>query len=303
MHVEFSPLSLQDFERYTRLWNVCPVQAMDYTFVNLWGWQEYNHLQWHFSKQLCWLMPKQDTAQEVDDAPLRTLWAPVGDWQAVNWQEEACLHGGAKLLRVPELLAQVLENALPGRVHIEENRDQFEYLYDREGLATLSGNRYQKKRNHVNGFRKTYGEPDYRVMDESILEDVFSLQDAWCKWHECSNSPSLEAENTAINRVLSHWRDFPFLVGGALYVQDTMVAFSVGEVLADQTLGVHFEKGHSGYRGVYQTMNTLFVQNAGACCLRVNREQDLGEEGLRQAKMTYLPVDFLRKYTVTISPR
>ncbi len=302
MQAEFSPLSLTGAQRYKELWDVCPVQSMDYTFVNIWGWREYNQLHWHFSDKLCWLQPKALPNEPKISQTLPLFWAPVGNWEKVAWQEEVCLSKGARLVRVPEALAHILEKALPGRVTVEENRDQFEYLYDRDALATLAGNRYQKKRNHVNAFRKIYGQPDYRPIDDTILEDVLSLQDAWCKWHECSNSPSLEAENNAINQVFSHWQDFPYLQGGALYVGDTMVAFSVGEKLANGTLGVHFEKGHSGYRGVYQTINTLFVQKAGEGCILINREQDMGEEGLRQAKMTYLPVDFLRKFTLTIQP-
>ncbi len=300
MQALFSPLSLEGFARYEKLWDVCPVQSMDYAFVNLWGWQEYNQLTWHFTDQLCWIQPQK--IHHENDTSLPLFWAPVGDWQHVTWEHEACLTQGATLIRVPEALAHILQEALPERVTIEENRDHFEYLYESESLAKLPGNRYQKKRNHVNGFKKAYGEPDYRVMDESILEDVLSLQDEWCKWHECANSPSLLAENTAINKVLSHWKEFPFLVGGALYVENTMVAFSVGEKLTGGVLGVHFEKGKCGYRGVYQTMNTLFVQKEGKECAFINREQDLGEEGLRHAKMTYLPADFLRKYTVTITP-
>ncbi len=312
MQAEFSPITLSERAHYGQLWDACPEHSMDYTFVNLWGWQEYSRLHWAFSDQLCWLKPHapkehaaekhtpEEYAATTQNLPL--LWAPVGPWHEVDWHKEACLQYGARLERVPQALMQILEKELAGRVHVEENRDQFEYLYDRASLATLPGNRYQKKRNHVNGFKKAYGAPDYRVMDESVIEDVLSLQDEWCKWHECSNSPSLLAENTAINRVLSHWQDFPHLVGGTLYVDNAMVAFSVGEVLSGGTLGVHFEKGHSSFRGVYQTMNTLFVQRAGQACSLVNREQDLGEEGLRHAKMTYLPTDFLRKYTLTIAP-
>ncbi len=296
MQVEFRPLDLAKAQKYEALWHNCPQQSMDYTLVNLWGWQEYTQMTWHFSDVLCWLKPQH----QEEDMPV--LWAPVGAWHEVDFTQEACLEQGAKLVRVPEQLAFLLEKSLQGRVQLEEDRNQFEYLYDRQSLATLPGNKYQKKRNHVNGYKKMYGEPDYRPMDDAVVEDMLSLQDEWCKWHECTNSPSLQAENTAINKVLSHWHDFPHLMGGALYVDNAMVAFSVGEVLDGGTLGVHFEKGHSGFRGVYQTMNTLFVQKAGEACSLINREQDMGEEGLRQAKKTYFPVDFLRKYTLTIQP-
>jgi Uncharacterized conserved protein len=133
-----------------------------------------------------------------------------------------------------------------------------------------------------------------------MVEDVLAVQDDWCQWHECEESPSLRAENEAINRVLSHWNCFMGLSGGSLYVDGKMVAFSVGENLDGESLGVHYEKGLNGFKGVYQTINCLFSRNAGDGFTYINRAQDLDEEGLRQAKMTYLPADFLRKFKVRI---
>ena len=100
--------------------------------------------------------------------------------------------------------------------------------------------------------------------------------------------------------MLSHWDRFSGLDGGSLYVDGQMVAFSVGEKLDDLSLGVHYEKGLNGFRGVYQTINREFARHAGEGFTYINRAQDLDEEGLRQAKMTYLPADFLRKYKARV---
>ncbi len=287
----FLPVSLEHKHLYLQHWHAMPVHSMDYSFVNIWGWSNYYQLQLSFSDKLCWIAQKNDT-----------LWAPVGAWQDVNWQNEQILDAGATIIRVPEQLANMIEQALPGRVERQETKGQWEYLYNTHDLATLSGNKYHKKRNHINGFKKAYGAPNYKNIDDATIEDVLSLQDKWCQWHECTNSKALFAENEAINSVLSHWYDFEHLIGGALYVDNTLVAFSVGELLDDTTLGVHYEKGHTSYRGVYQTMNSCFVQNAGANTSFINRAQDLDEEGLRHAKSSYLPVDFLKKYTLNIAP-
>ncbi len=297
--MQFSRLDLHHLNRYTPCWERCPQQSMDYTFVNLWSWQGFYDLHCAFGEHLCWI---QKGPEQKGVIP--SYRAPIGDWHSIDWAAEPLLQGeqGVQLTRVPEQLVQILEAALPGRVIKEETRGQWEYVYTQEDLAKLSGNRFHKKRNHVNAYKKHYGDVDYREIDSSIIEAVLSLQDEWCQWHECSNSPSLQAENAAINNVFSHWDDLPMLHGGAIFVGDALVAFSVGEIIAPQTLGVHFEKGRCGYRGVYQTMNSYFVQKAGAACQFVNREQDLDEDGLRQAKMSYLPTDFLRKYTVTIMP-
>ncbi len=290
--MHFSPLHLHEKNLYMPFWQAMPQHSIDYSFVNIWGWCQYFNLEWCFDEHVCWLRQKNTD----------TMWAPVGAWDRVDWHNHEALRHGMRLVRVPEQLATTLEHALPGRVHKEDCRGQWEYLYSAEELLALSGNRFHKKRNHVNSFKKHYGEPDYHIMDENSIEDVLRLQDEWCQWHECSNSHALQAENEAINRVLSHWQDMDSLVGGAIYVSDVLVAFSVGEILGDDTLGVHYEKGRTGFRGVYQTMNNAFIKHAGASSTLINRAQDLDEEGLRHAKSSYLPVDFLRKYTITIAP-
>ena len=185
-------------------------------------------------------------------------------------------------------------------MEVKDERGQWEYLYSQQELATLPGNRFHKKRNHYNSFVKSYGEPDYRPVSDAMIQDVLAVQDDWCQWHECDDSPSLRAENEAVNRVLCHWDSFRNMAGGTLYVDDKMVAFSIGEALDEKNLGVHFEKGLGGFKGVYQAMNSTFARIAGEGFVWLNRAQDLDEEGLRQAKMTYLPTGFLKKFQVVI---
>ncbi len=291
MNSIFSPISLDDSAQYYTLWQQTPRRSLDYTLANLWGWQSYYGLEWMFADGLCWIRQTH---------PETIYWAPLGDWNAVSWQTILQKTKGRSFIRVPDMLVQVWQAALPGHVQSEEDRGQWEYLYGQGDLAELPGNRYHKKKNHYNSYIKTYGEPDYRALDDGMVEDVLGLEDDWCQWHECEDSPSLRAENEAINRVLSHWTSFRGLTGGSLYVDGKIVAFSVGEDLGDGQLGVHYEKGLNGFKGVYQTINCLFARNAGAGFTYINRAQDLDEEGLRQAKMTYLPSDFLRKCKVIV---
>lgn len=296
MNRNFIPVSLGNADAYYDLWRVTPRRSLDYTLANLWGWQEFYGLEWCFADRLCWIRQTR---------PEPRNWAPIGDWNAVDWTALLPVAGGApgrEFMRVPEALVHIWQKALPELVETGEERGQWEYLYRQEELATLAGNRFHKKRNHYNSFVKAYGEPDYRGVTDAMVEDVLGVQDDWCQWHECSDSPSLLAENEAINRVLTHWDAFRGLTGASLYVEGRMIAFSVGERLDDESLGVHFEKGLNGYKGVYQAMNCEFARHAGAGLRWINRAQDLDEEGLRQAKMTYLPADFLRKYKVRVRP-
>ena len=125
------------------------------------------------------------------------------DWTAVL----PCVAGknGRDFIRVPEELMHLWQKACPQLVEVREERGQWEYLYKQEELATLAGNRFHKKRNHFNSYVKAYGEPDYRGVTDAMVEDVLGVQDDWCQWHECEGSPSLLAENEAINRVLTRY--------------------------------------------------------------------------------------------------
>lgn len=296
---KFSPVHLHETSAkglcqrscYLRMLAESPSRSIDYALANIWGWARYFQLEWHFEDNLCWLRQQHPTTQ---------LWAPVGDWGRYDFSTSPLLAEPCTMTRVPEMLVEQLQKQLGERCTVTEDRDQWEYLYNTEDMATLPGNRFHKKRNHVNGYKKEYGIPDYRPICPAVIEDVLALEDEWCQWHECAGSPALLAENEAINRVLAHWADMPELVGGALYVENIMVAFSVGEKLDEHTLGVHYEKGRNGYRGVYQMMNAAFASTAGTGFSFLNRAQDLGEEGLRKAKTSYLPVDYLKKYSVTI---
>lgn len=207
--------------------------------------------------------------------------------------------------RVPKELVDIIQNTIKNPMEIIETRGQWEYLYNREDLVNLSGNRFHKKKNHVNTFHKTYGE-DYRMFDAteknvSIIEDVLLLQEEWCRWRDCENSPSLQAENDVIFRVVGNWEKLGNLVGGALYVEDTIVAFSIGERLDKDTFVVHFEKTQSDYKGVYQAINNSFARYATEGYTIINREQDMDEVGLRQAKETYKPIGFIEKNRLVIS--
>ncbi len=288
--LQFSPISLERMNEYLERFSKCPAPSSDYSYTNLWGWAEEYGLEWAWSATHVWI---RQTLPEV------RYWAPVGPWNEVDWSQCPHLVPERTFIRVPQVLMERWQAQLGGRVQVEEARGQWDYLYSAEDLATLSGNRFHKKKNHVNQFKKQYLY-EYHPLTPDCVEHVIALQEEWCQWRECEESEALLAENEAIIRVLEEWDVIPGLVGGAIYVGGEMVAYTVGERLTEDTLVVHFEKGRNGYRGVYQAINNLFVNAEGAEYTFINREQDLDDEGLRKAKLTYLPVDFLKKYTVHI---
>ena len=261
----FSSIELGDTAAYAPYFRALPLHAADYTFTNLWGWGTHYNLEWRTAHGLCWIRQKRN------DLPVERLWAPVGDWYAADWAAMPELVPGTTILRAPEPLCELLLERLPGRVTIEETPGQWEYLYTQEALSTLAGNKLHKKKNHVNGYMKAYGE-DYRTLNGEIMPQVLALQDDWCKWRECEKSASLLAESDVVCSVLRNWDALPGLIGGALYAGEEMAAFAVGEPLDDQTIVVHFEKGRPGYRGVYQAINFCFAKYAAKNFVFINRE-------------------------------
>ncbi|MGD9333090.1 MAG: phosphatidylglycerol lysyltransferase domain-containing protein, partial [Desulfobacterales bacterium] len=101
-------------------------------------------------------------------------------------------------------------------------------------------------------------------------------------------------------RVFVYWDSFPELLGGAIVVDDMIVAYTIAEPLDGDTVVIHFEKGCPAHKGIYQAINQMFLESLEGRFRYVNREQDLGDEGLRKAKMSYHPVKFNQKYRIAL---
>lgn len=292
MALEFTAINLDDQTRYQSLLDQCPQVASDYSFVNLWGWADHYGLKWAWDDGLVWI--RQTTPQEA-------CWAPVGNWDEIDWTAcfNRCFETIQKFSRVPDALAQSWQGTPELNVTIKEERGHWDYLYDRTELTQLKGNRFHKKKNLVNQFTKKY-DFAYVPLGSHNIEGALALQEDWCVWRDCESSDVLAAENQAIEKVLRQWESFPNLTGGALMVDGRMVAYTVAESLTDDTLLIHFEKGAPEYKGVYQAINQQFAANADEQFTQINREQDLDEPGLRKAKMTYHPIDFIKKSGVIL---
>jgi len=288
----YSPLSLDGREEYLTRLAACPQKVSDYSFANLWGWGEEYGLEWSFGDSHVWLRQTN---------PSVVYWAPVGPWDTVDWSRCPTLAKGGAFTRVPERLAEIWQAAMPGRVDTNEAREHWDYVYSVQELVKLSGNRFHKKKNLLSQFTRAY-DFEYHPLTADCIEEVLQMQLEWCQWREAECDATLKAENQAIARVVKDWDRLTNLLGGAIRVDGRMVAYTVAEALDDSMLVIHFEKGHTGFKGVYQAINQMFLENQGQDFEYVNREQDLGDEGLRKAKTSYNPALFLKKLKVCVNP-
>ncbi|WP_264174520.1 DUF2156 domain-containing protein [Clostridium algoriphilum] len=178
-------------------------------------------------------------------------------------------------------------------IYIEEDRDNFDYLYESEKLARLSGKKLHGKRNHYNSFIKSY---DYEVKDIKEVEVIKDVIIAAEKWNKGNNNDNiLNYELQGIKDVLKNI-NIVNTKGIAVYVDERIVAFSLGEKLNDDLAVIHIEKADVNYSGVYSFINKTFVDRNFSDVKIINREQDLGIAGLRKSKLSYHPFKLEKKY-------
>jgi hypothetical protein len=177
-------------------------------------------------------------------------------------------------------------------IDITEDRDNFDYLYLRTDLAELSGKKYHKKRNLVNAFINSY-QYEQRLLTAELIPLAMEVLNRW------REDKGAEGDYAAAREALELFSELN-MKGALYYVDGKPAGWCLGESLAKgRMFAIHFEKGIDAYKGIYQFINQAFAATLPRFFTYINREQDLGDEGLRQAKMTYRPSGFVRKYLGT----
>ena len=212
--------------------------------------------------------------------------------QAVERLEQHCRQAGESLRLhgvTPEQQRR-LEQLFPNKYIFVPRRDDAEYIYLREQLAELGGKKMHAKRNFVNRFCK---QPwAFEPLTPERMEDCRRMHNEWCRLNRCEGSQGLCAERKAIVRSFDHWDQLD-LCGAVLYQNGKAVAYTVGEKVGGDTFAVHFEKALSDVEGAYAAVNQMFAKSAARDCVYINREEDMGDEGLRRAKLSYGPIRLL----------
>ncbi len=177
---------------------------------------------------------------------------------------------------------------------IEEDRDNFDYVYESEKLINLSGSKLHKKKNHYNYFVKHYNYKTAQITRELIQPCIKAARE-WCSKNICKGY--LLHELKSIEELLKNSCGLDF-IGMVVYVNDKICAFTIGEKVNKDMAIIHIEKADSDIRGLYNFLNKTFIESYFTEVPFINREQDLGIEGLRQAKLSYVPVKFAKKFNV-----
>ena len=214
-------------------------------------------------------------------------------------QEAASRGEELQLYSIMEKERQRLEEAMPGKFSFEESRDSFDYCYTWEKLAELKGRKLSAKRNHVNNFLKHCPNWSYEPITEDNMEDCRKMAKDWYKNREEATGENLDNEKYALLTAMDNFKE-ENLIGGLLRVEGKVVAITMGYPVSEEAIVVHFEKADVSYPGCYAMINQQFAMNSCRSFALINREDDMGHENLRHAKLSYYPDELLVKYAAKL---
>ncbi len=191
-----------------------------------------------------------------------------------------------------------LEAVFPDMFEIEYDRDVADYIYESEKLITLSGKKLHSKRNHINKFKQENPNWSYEEITTENLDDCKEMAKIWMEQQEeVSENRQIEFQVTLA--ALDHMKRLK-LEGGLIRVDGKVIAFSLGEPVCEKVYMIHIEKAFPQIQGAYPMINQQFAEHAASKYVYINREEDMGEEGLRKAKLSYYPAFLKEKGIVTL---
>ncbi len=205
-------------------------------------------------------------------------------------------HNNNALLKIIAESCQVkdLYRLLSSEYTTEDSRDDWDYVYKTEDLAFLKGNRYHNKRNHISRLAKKFADSDF-TLEPITTENINECKQIEEIWVQSKND---DFDQVSVIRSLDNMKELG-LSGGLLRIDGKPIAFTVGEPLLDDTFIIHIEKALPGYDGAYQMINKMFAETLVGKYEFINREEDMGIDGLRTSKLSYLPCKMIEKCVIT----
>jgi len=297
--IDFKTIQLLDREIINSFLENYQHQGCDFCFTNLFAWQPkyktsftiiQNTLFIRFLdselNNLCYQIPigkmnlKHSLQMIIDDAKENNINLIIKNITKEMWAE--------------------INEVMPNTFQYQNDRDNADYIYLSQRLINLTGRKLQSKRNHINHFK--IENPNWKYYPLSTIEDIEDCSKMLDNWEDMNihkAQQSLRYDYIATKAMLDNFHSLQ-LKGGAIRVNDKIIAFAIGEPLTADTFVVHVEKAVNGYNGAYTIINQQFAEHEASKFLYINREEDMGFEYLRKAKMSYHPDLLLEKMVLTL---
>lgn len=296
--LELREISVDDKQLFDKYIKIHKTKASELSFTNIFMWRNFYKFRFCEVGELLCLICVPDDIEPFAFEPIGK-YSGEGFKKAVDEIKEYFKSMGWKLVfkRVEEDKIDFFKQCTIEEKEINFDRDNCDYVYHSEDLINLSGKKYHGKKNHLNSFLKQY-EFEYVRLSEDLVDECIRINEEWCARRSCDLHKGLYCEKLANNEVLKNYLRLGYK-GALIKVNGRYEAYTVGELLNEETAVIHIEKANDDIRGLYTIINQQFCENSWKNVTYVNREQDLGIEGLRKAKLSYNPVMLVNKYTIS----
>lgn len=284
--LEFKKIEPQDYIIYKKYISENTLFSCENPFVNLLVWQRAYENMISIKNETLFL--KSGTGEDM------MFRLPIGKDREKGLQEifDYCSPNKPNFWICEDEIKNSLPEIIKKTYNFYESRDDFDYIYLSCELATLKGKKYHSKRNHISAFSKKY-DWHYEKVSKENINDVLVCAEKW--YGEREEDKNLQFEKDGLKLILSNFEKFE-LIGGAIYIENKVVAFTVGTQLNKNVFVTHIEKALSDYSEAYTLINFEFAKNELSQYKYINREDDMGIEGVRKAKLSYKPEILLKKY-------
>jgi len=290
VYPDFRKVTLRDKEMIDALFSEHPTEISERTFGSVFAWRNYanrselSQIEGHLL--ISWYKPTFG----------RTVLEPIGPdtATAIDNLVRATSERVDPIRGVYGLAEPLISELRLIGLEPEPLRNDWDYVYLTRNLIGLEGPKYHTQRKEL---RKATLEHDlvYEPMTRAHQRECLELEETWCDLKHCTYDRLSEAEDSALKESIEHLEQLG-LMGGVLFVDGKLQALTVGEQLNQKTAAIHFEKANPVIRGLYQAINQQFCENALMAFEFTNREQDVGEPGLRRAKEGYHPHHYVEKH-------
>ena len=278
----------------------------NYTFANLVGWQFWYYtevcvlenavvLRYTFDGQQAYMVC---TSEALSLELIEALFDDSnGDLTLIGLEDSQVTQLSMVRSSFTRLLPTGRKNG-QWSISTEPARDQYDYIYHRTDLATLHGKHLDAKRNHIHRFRAEHPDFEYRSLTPEFFDECRRLTEIWQEEKDASDT--IDVEKQVMETIFSNW-DTLGMIGGSIFVDGRMVAFTYGSAVTTDTFDVCVEKADRHVEGAFAIINQQFAEHLPKQYIYLNREEDMGIPGLRQAKMSYHPKILLSYNVVHIA--
>ncbi len=299
----FKPITMDDQTLFETIFAAVKPIASELTFPYLYMWKRDYNLSYTIAEDhLCMV------SQSRIYPPFAFCPIPIRGERDINKFKRALetvetyfREKGFELLfgRVEETRLDDLRTVYGNRMEIEFLESASDYMYHASDLINLAGKKFSSKRNHINQFLRLYGEYEYVPVDETNLLECRRVLDEWCDKNETECVHPDNCERLACYELLDNWSKLK-LKGALIKVNGRFEALTVGELLNPETAAIRIEKGNSEIHGIYTVINRDFCAHEWSHIKYINREEDMGIEGLRKSKLSYNPAFMVNKFLVKV---